>query len=180
MNQQQLQAHNQQQRENQLQQQACQQQARNVDEVMVTEIVSRMGPRFEWAYIMFRLMLHVVNVELPKAYVSPTEDNRELRIKFLINDLDEKGFKKRLAQREKALSRKREMTHIFDMFVTVSQDLLLRLFDTYCEEQANAIRAEFMELFKYFNGSMDTLARCYKSTAKVIRIDCINLKFEFE
>ena len=54
-------------------------------------------------------------------------ENRDLRIKLMIGDIDENEFKKKIQQREKSHQRKRDIQQVVEMYLTV----LLDLFQTF-------------------------------------------------
>jgi hypothetical protein len=50
-------------------------------------------------------------------------ENRDLRIKFMIGDITDDEFKKKIQQREKANQRKRAIRQVIEMYTTVITDL---------------------------------------------------------
>ena len=52
------------------------------------------------------------------------DDNRYLRVAYMLNELDEKGFKKELQRRDKQREKHRDITNIFRMIVDTGGDLL--------------------------------------------------------
>lgn len=54
-------------------------------------------------------------------------DNRDIRIKYMMNVLTEEEFKRKLQAREKAENRKRDIRQVLEMYVTVVTDIFQRL-----------------------------------------------------
>jgi len=50
-------------------------------------------------------------------------ENRDLRIKYMIGDIQEDEFKKKIQQREKANQRKRDIRQVVEMYVTILTDI---------------------------------------------------------
>lgn len=60
---------------------------------------------------------------IPRYTVNVQNDNRDLRIKFMIGDLPEDMFKKKIQQREKARQRKTDIRQVLEMYMAVLNDL---------------------------------------------------------
>jgi len=50
-------------------------------------------------------------------------ENRDLRIKYMIGDIQDDEFKKKIQQREKANQRKRDIRQVVEMYITILTDL---------------------------------------------------------
>lgn len=66
---------------------------------------------------------HCMWVIMPRYAVNDAGDNRDLRIKFMIADLTEDEFRKRIQQREKARQRKSDIHQVLTMYLAVLNDL---------------------------------------------------------
>ena len=66
---------------------------------------------------------HVSYTVLPRYTVDLAMDNRDLRIKLMIGDIDEDDFKKKIQQREKARQRKTEIHQVLEMYMAVTNDI---------------------------------------------------------
>lgn len=137
----------------------------------IVTFVKQKGSEWEWMYNIIRLTSHVMRVEQPKHTVQAHHDNLDLRIKFLIQDIDEGGFKRSLAQREKANAKKREISQILEMFVTAANDITMKSIAT-----NESYFAEFNALCKYFNSMNQNVSRHYKST-KPLQINLATMNF---
>ena len=73
------------------------------------------------------LIVHIQHDELAlAAYRDANQDvnNLDLRIKYLMNDIDEKEFKVTIQKREKAKNKNRDVANILRMFVDTSSDIM--------------------------------------------------------
>lgn len=86
---------------------------------------------------------HCQWVVIPR-YTTGNQDNRDLRVKFMIGDIDEDEFKRKIQQREKARHRKTDIVQVLEMYTTVLNDL----FQAYVVETTKA-SARLSRLFKY-------------------------------
>jgi hypothetical protein len=120
---------------------------------------------------MYNLAAHVAGYELPRCATNMLGDNKDLRVKFLLKDIDEAGFKRYLCQREKMVAKKEEYERIFNMFNTVTMDLMLRFARSDTKEEALGIEKEFVELCAYFNTTIQKVGTIYK--CKYPKIDTI-------
>jgi len=85
----------------------------------------------------YRSHLHVQFITMPRYLVTGgAVDNRDLRVKFMIGDIDENTFKNKIQQREKARQRKNDISQVLEMFT----DVLVDLFQAYERQINNNIR----------------------------------------
>jgi hypothetical protein len=70
---------------------------------------------------------HIREVDKPKYYVNPENVNLDLRIDYMLNNIDQLKFKMDLQKREKKNNKKIEIYNILDMFITCVTDILYRL-----------------------------------------------------
>jgi ribosomal protein S27AE len=77
-----------------------------------------------------RSYAHCEWVLIPR-YTTNVNDNRDLRIKLMIGDIDENEFKKKIQQREKARQRKTDIIQVLEMYNAV----LIDLFQKFIEDQ---------------------------------------------
>lgn len=95
-------------------------------------------------------------------YTTGNHDNRDLRVKFMIGDLNEDEFKKKLQQRDKARQRKGEIHQVLEMYTTVLSDLFqLFVSDGHCAELAGSLA----ELRLHFNATMRSVSNRYSKCA---------------
>ncbi len=114
---------------------------RNPTEVMILEI--------------HRLLSHIQNVELPRYVIdnNNVDRNRDLRIQYMLNKIDEKTFKQKLQQLEKANNKKREFGQLLNMLLTISSDIFNRFLDNPSINYSEEILQEFQASRQYVNQS---------------------------
>jgi hypothetical protein len=100
-------------------------------------------------------------VVMPR-YTTGNQDNRDLRIKFMIGDINEDEFKKKIQQREKARLRKGEIRQVLEMYTTVLGDL----FQAYVSNSSASELVESLdELRNHFNATMLAVSNRYSKCA---------------
>ncbi len=81
-----------------------------------------------WVPCVHRLLMHLVMHTLPRFMTEYSRaDNLDLRISFLLNEIDEVRMKRLLQQREKRREKETLIREIISSFVCMSSDLLRRL-----------------------------------------------------
>jgi hypothetical protein len=86
-------------------------------------------------------------------------ENRDLRIKFMIGDISEDQFKKKIQQREKANQRKRAIRQVIEMYTTVITDL----FQAFLEHRnPDELQANLVGLRDHYNSTLQRVHFTYK------------------
>ena len=114
-----------------------------------------------------RFRRHIEQVELPRYRVS-VDGNLDLRIKFMLNEINETTFKEIIQIREKKNQKNREYTQVITMYMTVCRDILIRTRDITVSEEALALIGELDKLCEYFNQCMETISNRYKCVSPKI------------
>lgn len=117
-----------------------------------------------------RFFNHNVAVELPGLDANPP-NNRDLRAKFLIGNIDEDKFKKLLQQREKKYEKKKEVRFTVSMFNTALGDMLQRVMHTKNGAEVDEIVKEMAELRRYTNECLDKIWARYKCKGRKLEED---------
>lgn len=97
---------------------------------LVTTLFTR---SYQYAYLntildIYRLIIHVRYVELPRYQFDPYNSNRDIRIKYMIDpEMTEAKFKMLLVKREKAQSLKQDIFDTMNTFATVGTDIMHRI-----------------------------------------------------
>lgn len=110
-----------------------------------------------------RVVNHVSGHEIRYNYQEPNHnENMDLRVKYLMNDLDEETMKKTLQKREKNIQKRREIRAILQMFVDVGSDTLRQfiLDPSKGEEVVDTIR----RLYGYSRESLNKIAKRFNSS----------------
>ena len=109
-----------------------------------------------------RMYGHIQHIVMNRYATNAVEDNRDIRIKFMIGDFTDEIFKKKLQQREKSRQKKTDIRQVLEMYQTVTIDLLQsflqhRTPDTVCEE--------FRRLREHVNSELKAISRRYTNCA---------------
>jgi hypothetical protein len=122
----------------------------------------------------YQIKQHIHHWEIRAHTPSPSERpivfNRNLRIKYLLKQIDEKEFKKLIFANEKVCERKQEMIDILNMFVNVIDDLYNSMLRWFGNPKPQNEKTEYVynqqtivqNLVEYFNSSMERYGKTYK------------------
>lgn len=102
-----------------------------------------------------RLLIHIQDVEIPNYRTNRIEGNRDLRIKFLNNEITEKQFKMTLQKREKDREKKEQISQVLNTCVVVGSEMLRKR--THFEQMTTEIR----ELVNFTNDSMEKISKLF-------------------
>ena len=120
--------------------------------------------RYKYIAECHRMVSHVENVELRYHYVAtPPVDNSDLRVKYLMNELEEVSFKTKIQRREKAYAKTRAIRDIMNMFVNAASDMLRQMVLNRDDERDETL---LHELVVYCNESFANLAKQYTHKPK--------------
>jgi len=108
-----------------------------------------------------RLHRHIRLVEIPKVTTNAVNDNQDLRIKYLLNEIDEKHFKSQLQQREKKNEKKRDIHNIFTLYQTVTLDIFNKLNTARTLPEWKSVSTEMTNLRRYINTCMSRISNRY-------------------
>jgi len=112
---------------------------------------------------------HIKYVEIPTYTYNRIDDNRDLRIKFLKNEITKDEFKKLLQRREKSIEKKTEFCNILDMYVNCFTDIIYKVREeidnpTNSEINQNQIdvyKKELENLKLYANNNLKRICEIY-------------------
>lgn len=90
------------------------------------------------------------------------EDNRDLRIKLMIGDIDEAAFKQKIQQREKARQRKTDIRQVLEMFQTVLVDVFQAFTQT---KDIEALRHSLDSLQEHVASTLSAVSKRYGKCA---------------
>lgn len=119
-----------------------------------------------------RSILHIKEVDLPRYTVHAVDDNLQLRISYMMGKISEEQFKVKLQKLEKDRQKKREISHILDMFVNCATDIIYR-YASVQENNEETLTNELDVLRLYANEYLSGIANVYKCKNL-----CINQSFE--
>jgi hypothetical protein len=117
-----------------------------------------------------RLHAEIEMIHVPALQTNAVQDNRQLRIKYILQDISETEFKRQLQIRETQSNKKTELLQVFQMFLLTSADVM-RMFVENAKTKAEAelYIEEIMELRAYTNACFEKIGRRYKCVPKVIQ-----------
>lgn len=113
--------------------------------------------------------------ELPHFQVNAITDNRDLRISYLLQRIDEAKFKQQLQMREKAREKKLVIGQILRMYQTAVMDIMGRLSATTKVDQVPEVIHEVDGLVTYTNENFEKAANVFDCVKP--RIDPVTFKF---
>jgi hypothetical protein len=134
--------------------------------------------------------LHLQRVQLPAYTVDHVENNLELRVSYLMKEIDEDTFKTRVQRANKQHEKKREIGDVIHLYLQTVTDIVHRLGDyaktplvegkkikainteerTEIKNRSNAILNEAEAIRDYANECLRDIGNTYGSKAKAIRI----------
>jgi ribosomal protein S27AE len=108
----------------------------------------------------YRSHPHAMFALIPR-YTEPDRqtENRDLRIKFMIGDITEDQFKKKIQQREKANQRKRAIQQVLEMYTTVVTDLFQAFLAT---KDVGVLHTSLCGLRDHYNATLQRVQFTYK------------------
>lgn len=124
----------------------------------------------DWTYVaplrvphaIYRLPIHATHILRPsfaRRDFDPAH-NRELRIKYMLNEINTEKFKILIQRDEKSRQKNNDIYNVLEMFSNVMEDLLLVLIEDNLLEK---FMTSFEELRVYVNTSMTTISKNYSN-----------------
>lgn len=134
--------------------------------------------------------LHLQRVQLPAYTVDHVENNLELRVSYLMKEIDDDTFKTRVQRANKQHEKKREIGDVIHLYLQTVTDIVHRLGDyakrplvqgnktkatnteerTAIKNRSNTILNEAEAIRDYANECLRDIGNTYGSKAKAIRI----------
>ena len=102
-----------------------------------------------------RMWTHVNYVVLNRYRTDRINDNRDLRVKYMIKDIGEDIFKAKLQQREKATQKKTEIRQVLEMWQAVATDLFQGLMQS---QDTEGTLAQFRNLRTHVNDELRAIS----------------------
>jgi hypothetical protein len=118
-----------------------------------------------------RRINHVINVDMRE--VNPdannVNNNIDLRIDYLLKNIDDNAMMNTLIMREKKMEKDRELRRIYETLTGAATDIFRRIYDVAGEkgksvENFMPLMNELDELRKFINEALDVLRRRYSAT----------------
>lgn len=109
-----------------------------------------------------RMYGHIQYVIINRYSTNAIEDNRDIRIKFMIGDFTDEVFKKKLQQREKARQKKTDIRQVLEMYQTVTVDLMQAFLQ---HRTLDTVSEEFRQLRTHVNSELKAISKRYTNCA---------------
>ena len=91
--------------------------------------------------------------------VNLVTENRDLRVKLMIGDIQDDEFKKKIQQREKANQRKRDIRQVVEMYMTIITDLFQACAST---RNTDELYISLIGIRDHYNATLEKVAFAYK------------------
>lgn len=113
-----------------------------------------------------RLLHHVQQVEMHRYPVRNrgVQDNLDLRVRYLLNELEEDDWKRELQKRDRMHDKNAAHRLIFDMVVAVGVDLVNRALQCKSTKELDVVAVECHKVRDHANDGFMELARMYNRT----------------
>lgn len=116
----------------------------------------------------YRSITHFQAIDMPRYRdINLMNPNRNLssRVAYMLGELSEHEFKRRIQQVDKDLNKRVEIGQVATTFIQVITDLFRKLVET---KNKNEFETEFYHAQKYFNESFLNISKSYKCTVPFI------------
>jgi hypothetical protein len=125
----------------------------------------------------YRLITHIDRVEMPSYRVHDRgeQDNRDLRMKYMMNELEDRKLKTLLQQREKARQKKTSIYNVLTMIHTAGMDIFQRMMRSKSASEMMACVNELDELKDYSTESMVAISDRFKCVTPRIQDDWVKM-----
>ena len=116
-----------------------------------------------------RLYNHITNVTMNQYLPANHEQNRDLRILYMLNEISDEKFKQTLHSREKRENIKNETRLVFEMFSHSCIDMVHRMMAAQNKNYSDLCR-EFVALYDYSTECLKNIAKRYKVVQSTIEL----------
>lgn len=116
---------------------------------------------------MHRITAHVEEVEMPR-FTLGAASNLDLRIAYMLGELDTASFRGKLQQREKKHEKQQEISMVLRMFVDTMADLYRQLI---IERSVDEHQSLILALVAYTNETLATISRRFSCTVPQVCLD---------
>lgn len=121
--------------------------------------------RYDHLRNLHRTIGHIADIEIRRHPNNILTNYQELRISYLLNEIDEDTWKFELQKKEKKRELNTARRNVYEMIVTIATDLFHKLILTKIPVEIIKILDEFEEAIKYYNESIDNVAKRFNSTS---------------
>jgi hypothetical protein len=141
--------------------------------MLMTRTFATMTEQTTLLLLIHRFTTHVSTEEFDKYPSNPDiidpAVNHDVRVRFLMNEIDEKKFKEILQQREKRRKKMHTIRLVLETFVAVSTDAMRNIVATRgCPAIVDKTIQDMEELRKYVNASLADVSKRYDCVVPII------------
>jgi hypothetical protein len=111
---------------------------------------------------------HIQNVMMP-TWIPRWNDNHDLRISFMLNDINSDCFKKKIQQREKENQKRSEISNIMNTYQVVTSEIMQRLVSARSADEYQEISKEFDSIRLYINELSRKVSKRYGCVTPVVQ-----------
>lgn len=121
-------------------------------------------------------LVRIRRIDLQK-YVNVTNDNSDLRIRYLMSEISDEQFKFILQKRDKENRKSKKLTTILNMYIDCSTEIFYRIINHAKDKNFNSNTTyfnpllEFQSLIDYTNKCLEDVTRLYKCKSYIIEDD---------
>jgi hypothetical protein len=112
-----------------------------------------------------RLLVHVERIEFRNYTTDRIENNRDLRVRYINNEITEEQFKRSIQRRAKDIEKRREILTVLNTLVVAGSDIMRNLISNGDEDMC---LTSFDALCEFVNVSMSDISKLYNCVAPVI------------
>lgn len=108
-----------------------------------------------------RNIIHLREIEVPRYRVNAINNNRDLRIRYMRNQISETELKRSLQKREKEMDKKTNISNVLQMIISCVIEIVYRIFDEPLKYMDFLM--EFNQLILYSNECLKDISTIYNS-----------------
>jgi len=146
-----------------------------------TEHVFSIIKYYENIYNFIIKIQHLLNDTIPKYQQNREVNNKELRIRYIIQEISEEEFKKLIFNNEKFSHRNKEIVELLTMYVHISTDIIYKIYQNACniinknEKLDLSNKNELQELTEYFSNNLERICSIYNTKPPKNILDTIEI-----
>jgi hypothetical protein len=101
---------------------------------------------------------HVQHADMFRFRPIPEDEARKLRVKYMMDDISELDFKRKLQQREKHNTKQREIQEVVNLYTTIATDIMQRI----AQNPTTNLFDEFIDLEQYVGDLLQKVGQRWK------------------
>lgn len=109
-------------------------------------------------YNIHQNIAHIQHADMFRFRPTPEDEARKLRVKYMMNDISELDFKRKLQQREKHDTKQREIREVVTLYTTIATDIMQRI----AQSPRTNLFSEFLDLREYVKGLFEKVGTRWK------------------